>query len=647
MPGRVAHRLTSGEAVCAAGVILSLLSVFASFLLVPKLLVPSFSESLASAAFFVLLPYLAGLTLTRGVFSSDDPFERAVMRIGFGLCALPLVFVAFEDAGVRLRWPTLITCAMALPVYRAISGLGSGAGRKAAFRPDAASAAAYVIFSAAFLAALWGSYQYPYLEDGDSWGHAVGAKYVSLFGSYRQPQGANAAHYLEPYPPSYDVLMGVTHQLNSSVSWTLKVFNSLLVALTYLFAFYTVRRLCGDGLAAAGASFCLLVLPPFGSHVIWAHTLSAAALFPVFYAADRIRESRGWAVLSAIFLAGSMLVQPLMTPIMVAFYTLFSAARSYYHPRELPRLAAAGALAVALSLIYWVPTALGGEGSEMGGIADKMMGGDFKVGLESPDKLPTPADLLFPRVPGNIYMQEGFGAFAALLAAFSIPYAIRMKPKGFLRRNPWLAATALWLAFGLCGLFSAAFEVSVHPARFWGIAAVPVGILGGFMLSEAGRLRLPRPAVALTALFLVAGLALYSGYPKYQIQTVPWPTDLQFEGYMALANLSADTAVYPFCSTDAYVIGLDKLSFPWDPEVAASRNGLAQADPETLHAFLRRKGYGWVVFDLNCVWDCTDRTGMQAAECKDRLTERLLGLQSSRLFWMERTGQMTVLFRVL
>ena len=84
-----------------------------------------------------------------------------------------------------------------------------------------------------------GAFNYPYLEDDDSWAHAIGVKYFSIeknaFG-----EGAEHIRYMNPYPPAYDILLGILHQTNDSVHWTMKFFNALIVSLSTIFFYFFV-----------------------------------------------------------------------------------------------------------------------------------------------------------------------------------------------------------------------------------------------------------------------------------------------------------------------------------------------------------------------------------------------------------------------
>ena len=91
-----------------------------------------------------------------------------------------------------------------------------------------------VVFAFTFYIYGSGAFNYPYLEDDDPWGHAEGVKYMAIEKNAFGP-GTEYTGYINPYPPTYDTLMGILHQTNDSVYWTLKFFNALIISLSVIY----------------------------------------------------------------------------------------------------------------------------------------------------------------------------------------------------------------------------------------------------------------------------------------------------------------------------------------------------------------------------------------------------------------------------
>jgi hypothetical protein len=620
----------------------SLLTYLVAFALVPRFFKATPLETLYSLLFFLSSSYFLGYTLSKGVFSCEDYLELHLMRMGFGLCALPVLFVLMETTTVPLRWYYVLGLALIRPAFDLANGLDVELAELIPKRPriDVYSGAALTLSALAFLVAILGSFAYPYLEDGDPWEHAAGVKYISLYGTYTQPAGVQVAHYIKPYPPSYDTVLGLIHQLNSSVSWTLKTFNSLLVSLSYIFAFFMVRRLSGSSKTALFSCIILFCLPPFGSHTIWAHTMSAMAVFVVFYSMDYVRQNKAWAILAAILLAGSLVIQPLMSAVMGLFFAFFSLARTYTNRKEFGRLAIVGVFAIILSMVYWAPLWFDSRRSDLLDVSKDLSAGNTRLGVADKYNLPTALQIFFPAPRGDIFMQQGFGIFAVLLAFLAIDHIIRTDPAQSLKRNPWLIAISLWFVFSLLALLSGSFSLSIYPTRFWGIVAIPMAILGGFMLERISQWRISNKRLTRYIVpTILLGLIATSAYPKMMVQLSPgWPTDLnaligpEFDAYLLLRDLPANTPVYTFCTKDAFSIGFDKMSYPWDPDVTSSRKDPVNINPKQLNTLLKSKGYKWAIFDFNCIKRCTDELNKTKGDCSNTFAKTLQALDDSRLF---------------
>ncbi|MBD3387574.1 MAG: hypothetical protein GF416_00990 [Candidatus Altiarchaeales archaeon] len=647
--------------VLAASVLLFLLA----FIIHPKHFVPTPAESAYSLMFFFLVSYLLGYSLTKDFFKSDDALESTVMRVGFGLSTIPLLLVLMETFGVPLRWNILMLLSVVRPLHdlfttpkKFLKYFEKSPSRIMKWSPDHYAVLALLVSAAAFNVAMYGSYTYPYLADGDSWEHAAGVKYISLSGTYTKPDDVYVSHYIRPYPPSYDALLALVHQLNSSVSWTLKTFNNVLVALTYAFAYFMVRRFTGESKTAFYSTLVLFALPPFGSHSIWAHTMAITLLFPVFYGVDMVREDRSWTLLASIFLAGSLIVQPLMSFVIGVFFILYLLGWYMVSRKHLKKLFTVGVLGLALSMIYWAPVALDPEEKgDLGDVSSDLLQGKLQIGLEEEDRSPTAMKMFFPDIHGDMFMQHGFGAATILLTILAFDFAFRRKLRKFTAKKPWFAVMALWLAFTLTFLFSPGLQFSIYPQRFWGTAAIPLAVFSGFMLAHLSELKfIPKKKANYAFAFFILLLLFTSARPKLNVQTTTWGvTDLRteigsdFSAYLALKDLPPDTPVYPFCTLDKYVIGFDKLSYAWDDEIEESRADPIHADPETLHTILksRPRPYEYIIFDYACVKRCMEELSMSKDDCKKAAADNMQAFEDSGLYEMTGRSQSTIAFKVL
>jgi len=600
-----------------------------AYFLLPYSLSPPILEKMSSLAFFALLSYGAGYTVTLGNAFAKDRLELHIMRAGTGVATLPLLIVILDTVRIPLSWPVPLILSLIYPAYHILAKK-----KEKTSSSDETAHWALVAAAAAFTLALAGSFAYPYLEDGDSWEHAAGAAYVAAKHTYTTPPGQIVSHYLPPYPPAYDTLLGLIHQLNTSVSWTLKTYNAMLVGLTVVFAYCFVREFTGNRKIALYYSIFLTALPCFGSHAIWAHTLAVATLYPFFYCVVKRMDKA-----AAVAFAGCMITQPLTSAVIGVFYALYVLAQTLTDRRQFKRLAAVGAAGLAISMIYWLPALTApARGDKLDGAVTELTRMNLRIGFVEEDRAPGLTKLLLPKTSGDIYMMEGFGLAYCILVVmgwFSL----------FKDRKPWTMTALLWTLFAFAALESYGLPISIYPGRFWGLVPVGASILAAKAADDLGRRYGRSAALAAVALVLAT-----SGYYKVVAQTDQWPTDIgevlerNVQGYVNLVAFPPNTMVYPLCMDDKYVLGMDKMSPPWDPEVTGFRDGIMEKSQDELNAFLAKNGYEYAIFDAYCYTRCAAKKDSEtckaefAAYTKDLMKNPKL----KRIYKDEKTGMFKV-----
>jgi hypothetical protein len=622
----------------------------ASYLLMPFPMDAPLGKKAQCMLYFLLLTYASGYSLSGGLVFSKDQIELHLMRIGIGLGSFPLLFVILGSFGMPLIWwlPLAIACAPALYLVLFSAGKqGSASGW------EIHSCLAILVSSLVFLLALAGSLAYPYLEDGDSWDHAVGAKYISLKHTYYNPPGIVVAHYLPPYPPTYDVLMGLIHQLNDQLQWTLKAYNALLVALTVAFSYFFVLRFSSSRQMALLVAVFLACVPAFGSHAIWSHTLAAASFYPLFYCIVSVRRFLQFRLISILLLASAMLIQPLMSMVIGVFFILYMLAQAISSRRETVQLFTMGVMGLAISMLYWLPAlAQIASGSQSVDLSAVRLGQNPQASRYDSATL---SMMAFPKMSGDIYMHEGYGVvfFGLVLVALAQIGSVAVRDAKSKRLQPWLLCALFWTLFSLAGLMAARLPLSVWPGRFWGIVPFGASILAAHAASWASS-RLAGRYIGRTSLLIliVASVFITSGLPKIQAQTMEWPSDIgvlldrNIQGYVNLIALPADTMVFSLCMGDRYVIGMDKMARPWDAKDIGFRNNLLDRKPEEMHSFLKAEGYGFMLFESYCIKKCAG--GSRTLEgCLDDYSLLLRGIGSHPGFSRVYADPAVGMFRII
>ncbi len=588
---------------------------------------------LGSILLFFAYTYGMGFSISRVAKNSENFIERNIMRIGIGLAAFVVLGIILNAVGIPLDWKIFLAASLIPAAIIGIKGYASGKGglELKIKQSDIITLLVFAVFAFSLYMYANGALSYPYLEDEDPWGHATGAKYVSIEKKAFDTPSYNFA-YIDPYPPGYDILMGILHQTEPSIQFTLKFFNALIIALGILWFYFMARNFIGSG-KAAFATFVLAMIPSYFTHFIWAHTLVIALFFPASYALWRIKEDRLWAIPAAILVAAMLLTQP-DQPIKLAVMIGIFLAVSAWHYKKIPIYElAAGVGGLLISLVWWAP-----KGPEMfkyamgigvGGTAFNPAGG-------SASRAYTIGDYLFPNQT-LINVPPGFGFLISMLIIMGIIVAALNYKKILNNERPWLAMSLLWLIFTFIGTNSATFNlpIGLNPFRFWLLLAIPAAILaaeGAWLLSHL--IRMPQVLRIGVLLILASSIFLTSGIYKYSINNSSWyggPLHVEGElpGFIWLLSLPHDTKVLTF-EDDSFMIGFDKFSCAWCPEVIEFKKSAYERTPEEISRFMKRNGYEYLI--LASVETRYNEDGTQTRYINETIARKEMEMANSTYF---------------
>ncbi|MDP3640715.1 MAG: phospholipid carrier-dependent glycosyltransferase, partial [Nanoarchaeota archaeon] len=279
------------------------------------------SSSITIILFFT---YLWGLGFTATSFVRDKPsniWERQLLNLGIGLGIFPILSIFLNFLHVPLDWRIFLLLSLAFPLgvfVRKIAKkqlptvkdiLTNLKPQVRLTKSNLILLGVLCIFAFSFFMYTKGAFSYPYLEDEDPWGHSVGVKYVALEkNAYDPPVGEPGQvdpvlSYIDPYPPAYDILLGILHQTSPELQWTMKFFNALIISLSLIFFYLFAKEFMRNQNKALLATFFLAAIPAYLSHFIWAHALAVTIFFPTVYAFYKIREDSRWMYPAIILLA--------------------------------------------------------------------------------------------------------------------------------------------------------------------------------------------------------------------------------------------------------------------------------------------------------------------------------------------------------
>lgn len=574
---------------------------------------------LALLFFFFITLGLGFASLRLLNIKPEGDFEAFFAYLGGGL-AVFVISAALLGFFPLASWPAylLLTLAMLAAAWRLKNAIPRIRFPKLS-RDELLVLAIFAVFLFVYVKGAWA---YPYLEDDDPWSHAAAVRYVSEFSTYIQPPHT-PAHYLAPYPPFYDVLLGVMLQIGGTVQEILKNFNALLISLAIPFFYLFMRQKFGGSNALWG-TFILAILPCFMSHFIWSQTLCMLLVFPSLYFIERYSAcddegKRGYFAMAALASASVFMTQPSAAAMyfgLLAAYIAAKALSGLLGPERKPEWKAAKEMAFAfcaafgLALaLFWVPMFVMYPAEEVFShlsLTASIMtekygdtGGGLVYGFGD-----------FFHAPNASKMDQpvGFGEVAFVLLIAGSAWALIEIREG--RGSHALIAALLWLAYGFVGTEGNLLPVKLVPHRFWVFLAIPVAILAGIgavqLLALAERKARGARAVVMAAIIL--GLLATSASPKYVVETSQWPPGVvwvsaeQIDGYVNLmGNLAPDTKVYSFCLSDEHVNGFNLYGYPWVKEIEDSKKTSITQSDDANYELISRYGYEYAVIDQGCM----------------------------------------------
>ncbi len=610
---------------------------------------------LTSIALFIILTLGIGysvLWLTRAT-REKNPLIALLEIAAVGIATWSFLGPVLDTLRIPLHITVYLAIALACPITafayaikeskasEYLAQLGKG------WSKTATACAIIAIIAGAFVFWMFhtGATSYPYLEDDDPWNHAQSTLYVALEHTARvdpavRELNGGYAFYLDPYPPSYDIMMGVLRQANDSTSWTLKFFNALLCGLAVVFAYLAARAYLGGDQKGALVAIILAVLPSFMSHFIWSQTI-AVTVFPIaLFAAVKALDDKSWRIPAIIAVASMMVTQPVVSTVFgVTLFLLVAliAAHELMQPKakktvagfkgilaRFPKTVAGlivGAGGLALSLIgYWIPQIIkwtwAGFLRLRGGELTSGWGGDYA--LQS-YKIWT--EVINPPMGGRIDQAIGWGLVLSVTLLLGILVILATGKRTLNLRKGWRHIHLLiWTALLTYAVLAPTFGMPGWGAsRTWVYLAIPLAFLaaeGAFILT---RTLTKSDALRISIVLLIAiGIISTSLPAKWAQQTNPgWPPGAQWMatqgqgggvqypelvGYLETQRaIPKNSRVYAMCGGDQRPIGFDFISYPWDPQAAAFRHAGLNHTPEETIAFLSGMGYDYVAIDISCV----------------------------------------------
>jgi len=530
-----------------------------------------------------------------------------IMIIGLGFAMFAVISIFMNLFGVPLHYGVFCGISIIIPTYRLIRGAlpRSDIMLKPLKFPEITKhhVFAILLFVLVFGMMLQGSFSYPFLEDDDPWGHAEAAKYISITHTAKEPVLVDY-HYIDPYPPVYDIFMGVMHQTNDSISWTLKFFNSLMCGLAILFFYVFIRNYVYDETAIAG-TFIIAMLQSFMSHFIWSQSYLIMMFLVAFYSLKSMERDWSWFFPAVISIAAVFLTQPSGAVIFIIMFVgcFFANVLTNGFWSEIDSIMVM-IIGGAVAGVYWFVMLMnyGFDGLMKGvGFYTDMVSG---VGADtSSGVIYSFKDFFLPPILSRMDQPIGLGPVITIILLFSLVY-ILIRTKIILRQN-YITLSCIWFLITLLGVQGNALPWKLMPHRFWVFLAIPVSMICGYgFIKFIYMFKKKSIRVILTGVIVML-VVLSSGFPKYMMQTAKWRhgsgiLDSELDGFNKLKELPPNTRVFVYqLGRDMIAIGYDKYSPEWEPDIIDFRKNIRFADESGFKRFLKDNEYEYMLMTKN------------------------------------------------
>ncbi|MFH1641579.1 MAG: hypothetical protein ABIC04_01635 [Nanoarchaeota archaeon] len=603
--------------------------------------------SVLTIILFFLYTWGLGYTLTKFVKRSDNFLERNLMNVGIGLGTFPILAIILNFFHVPLDWRVFLFLSMTFPLYVLLRNIISRQIKAPSFKLTLKKSDLYILvvlllFAGTLFMYTKGAFLYPYLEDEDPWGHTIGVKYVATEKVAYDPVLENSPtqidpvlSYIDPYPPAYDILIGILHQTSLSLNWTIKFFNAFIISLGIIFFYFFAKQFIGNRNKALFATFVLAMIPCYLSHFIWAHSLVITLIYPLMYSCERIKLDKKWAYVCAIMFASIWVSQNLSQPLKISTLLFFYIAASsiIYNKFQITAFLSLTA-GLLLSFVWW--GTMVAKYSFLGFIsyygasltttvatnqtavaATTVSKSIFSIILDVLSSLFASGgtgarayllnDFFIAKSTNLINNPVGIGLFISIITIIAVFYVLVKNKFAIVKpQNCWIAVSLLWLIYTFLAVNGNTFNINLARGNFrvWMLMAIPVSLLSSEGVSSLLKLgkKIKVPAIIIV-LVVIIGIILTSGVQKYSLNTMLWPTSGSFRGgqqepyeYAKWFNsLPPNTKVFLYSPRDKITIGLDAYSCIWCQEVFDYRQDILSKNITELYSFLKRHEYEYFV----------------------------------------------------
>jgi len=591
--------------------------------------------SILTIFLFFIYTWGLGFSVTYFHKKAENFFERNLMHIGIGLGVFAILSIIINLFRIPLDWKLFLVLSLIVPAYDLYKNKKINIPKIKLTKYNIIIFVVILISLASLYMYTEGAFSYTYLEDEDLWGHSIGVKYVALekdaYNPIPQEPGKDEVlSYIDPYPPAYDILLGVLHQTSPSLPWTMKFFNALIISLGFIFFFFFARLFIRHTHKALFATIVFAAIPSYLSHFIWAHSLVITLFLPAMYAFEKSRRDKKWMHIAIIMVAAIWVSQNLSQPIKIStmiFLYLIVVSITQKKFFKSGFIALFGGMALSFAwwgamvkkytlkgfISIWQPKAFASETVNAAG--EQVSSGFSSIisilkALTSPGGTGSRAyhfdDFFIAKGQNMINNPIGVGIVISLLVIIGLIYTLwRYRASIVKQENTWLCVVLFWLIFTFWGVNGQTFPISVArgPFRVWMLLAIPIALISVEGLYFIRSFFKAKHLKTLVTIIVIIGIFYTSAQQKYELNTVIWPTSGAFSPQEAaqygewFKTIPDNTNVFLYSPRDKLTIGFGMSSCAWCENVIDFRKNMLYHDAQTLHQFLKQNDYEYFIIN--------------------------------------------------
>lgn len=567
---------------------------------------------------FFIYTWGFGYTATKFLKNSENFYERNIIRIGIGLGIVPFFALLINFLHIPLDWRVFFVASLVIPLIDFIKNKKIPSISLKITKSNIYILIALVIFLASSYMYISGAFNYPWLEDDDSWHHANGVKYIAVERDLNAP--VDTLMYLNPYPPAYDVFLGILHQTSPSLQWTLKFFNALIISLGILFFYFFAAKFTGNKKKAIFATLVLASVPSYLSHFIWAHSFIVTLFFPAMYCIEMTKKDKNWMYPAALVIATMCITQPSQPLKLAAIFGIYFIIKWISEKKFNVPIFVSIAGGYLLSFFWWfnhwrevfMPRV--GENARPSIAALTSNANLFQRAFDFLQKIFPPEsgtatrpysfnEIVFAQHQNMINNPIGIGIFISVLAVLGVILAIITYKKLLSKEKNYFLIVLFWGIFTFLGVNSMTFNLpfGLFAFRFWMLFAIPLSLLAAEGLWLLFSLFKKYKFIIIS--IVIIGVLLTSAHQKYSVNTAMWPFGLGWQSYEEVMgyvqmqeSLPVDTKVFAF-TENYFVIGFDMFTCIWCDEFKENEETLFNQTADYTLSWLRSQEYEYLVID--------------------------------------------------